>query len=86
MNFERDLQALLASADEVNRREAALVKEVLSILSGWAAAKSNNTEQLRRRIANLGGAASQPQQLPNGQIPPANGEWPAILRQQAGMN
>lgn len=87
MNFQRDLQALLASADEANRREAELVKEMLSILGGWAAAKSNNTEQLRQRIARLGGQPSQPLPSWPPQQQPTT-EWPSILRQQqgAGMN
>lgn len=61
MNFERDLQALIQSADEVNRQEIELLKEVLGVLGGWAVAKANNTAVLRERIARL---AALPQQQP----------------------
>lgn len=67
MPFERDLQGLIASADEVNRREVELIREVVGILGSWAAAKANNTEQLRKRIAELAMPRQQPLPYPSNQ-------------------
>lgn len=60
--FERQLQALIQSAEDLNRQELQVFTDVAEVMASYARAKERNIVELRRSLAGL--VQPQPQRAP----------------------
>lgn len=65
-DHDNQLRNLIAQAHALNDADIALLRQVATIVEGFIAARANNTAELQRRLAALGGMPPAPVMTANG--------------------